>query len=272
MKKLLFLKTLLASLLFCLLFLSGCENWDESGVKLYNEMPSYALEYIDKNKILDPKEKVLAYYDVTLSLDSGEATILTNKRVIYHKNNKNQSIKYTDIDDIEHRDEGFIIGDIILVKSVKGEIMKIEIAPLNDGKVFLDVLRAQLEPEKQEQVEAEPEPEQEPPAPVPSSISLDQLKKTNRCPDCNLEKANLQGWKLKGADLNGADLSGADLSGADLSRANLSGANLMWANLKGANLENADIGGTDFRGAELSGATSPKGTRCTQDAGSACLE
>ena len=144
MKRLLLLKSLLASLVFCLLFLCGCENWDEQGVKLYNEMPSYALEYIDENKILDTKEKVLAYYDVTLSFDSSEATILTNKRVIYHKNNKNQSIKYTDIDDIEHRDEGFPNGDIILVKSVKGEIMKIGIAPLNDGKVFLDVLRAQL--------------------------------------------------------------------------------------------------------------------------------
>jgi len=264
MKKLLFLDSSLASLVFCLLFLSGCENWGESGVKLYNEMPSYALEYIDKNKILDPKEKVLAYYDVTLSLDSSEATILTNKKIIYHKNNNNQSIKYSDIDDIEHRDEGFPNGDIILVKSVKGEIMKIEIAPLNDGKVFLDILRAQLE--------AEPEPELEPPAPVPSITPLDQLKKTNRCPDCNLEKADLQGWKLKGADMNGANLEEANLSGADLSRANLSGANLMWANLKGANLENADIGGTDFRGAELSGATSPKGTKCTQDSGSTCLE
>jgi hypothetical protein len=129
-------------------------------------------------------------------------------------------------------------------------------------------------PEKQEQVEAEPEPEpeQEPPAPVPTIIPLDQLKKTNRCPDCNLEKADLQGWKLKGADLNGANLGEANLSGADLSGANLSGANLMWANLKGANLENADIGGTDFRGAELSGATGPKGTKCSQDSGSACLE
>ena len=62
-------------------------------------------------------------------------------------------------------------------------------------------------------------------------IPLDQLKKTNRCPDCNLEKADLQGWKLKGADLNGANLGEANLSGADLSGANLSGANLMWANL-----------------------------------------
>jgi rubredoxin len=46
-------------------------------------------------------------------------------------------------------------------------------------------------PEKQEQVETEPEPEQEQPAPVPSITPLDQLKKTNRCPDCNLEKADL---------------------------------------------------------------------------------
>ena len=59
MKKLLFLKSSLASLVFCLLFLSGCENWGEGGVKLYNEMPSYALEYIDK-KLKANKEVVLA--------------------------------------------------------------------------------------------------------------------------------------------------------------------------------------------------------------------
>jgi len=146
--------------------------------------------------------------------------------------------------------------------------------------VFLFLQEPSLEtepeylPEKQEQVEAEPEPEPEPepPPPVPLQTLLDQLKKTNRCPDCNLEKADLQGWKLIDADLNGVNLGGANLSGADLSGANLSGANLMWANLKGANLENADIGGTNFLGAELAGATSPKGTKCTQDSGSACLE
>ena len=125
----------------------------------------------------------------------------------------------------------------------------------------------------EEALEPEPEPEPEPKAPpVPVILPLEQLKKTNRCPDCNLEKADLHGMKLEGANLSGANLSEANLSDADLSGANLSRANLIWSNLKGANLTNADIGGADFRGAELAGAMSPNGTKCTQDTGSECLE
>ena len=102
-------------------------------------MPLYALEYIDKHKILDPTEKLIAYYDVTTLNDSTEAAILTNERVIYHKSNRNQSIRHTLIEDVKHQTD-WISSDILLIKSIGGELMKIEIAALNGGKIFKDIL------------------------------------------------------------------------------------------------------------------------------------
>ena len=142
-RKTIALASSLISLVFLLSLLIGCDNLDDGGVKLNNEMPAYAIEYIEKNKILDPTEKLVAYYDVTILLNSSEAAILTNRRVIYHKNNRDLSIQYTDIEDIDHRKET-LGGDIFVIKSLNGEIMKIEIAPFNGGEVFKDILTDQL--------------------------------------------------------------------------------------------------------------------------------
>jgi hypothetical protein len=109
----------------------------EGGVRLNNNMESYALEYIVDNNILGDYEELVAYYDYTMSMDGTEAAILTNDRVIYHKNGHNDYIYVDDIVDIRHREE---VGDIIEVYSSKGEILMIEIAPLNGGETFLNAL------------------------------------------------------------------------------------------------------------------------------------
>ncbi len=75
---------------------------------------------------------------------------------------------------------------------------------------------------------------------------LDQLRRTKKCPGCDLSYANLRGANLSGADLSGANLNVANLRGANLKGANLTGANLnltnlTWANLTGANLTQASL-------------------------------
>jgi len=119
----------------------------ETGVKLGNEMDSYALEYLDKNHILKPDEELVAYYDTTLDMDGTEAAILTTKRVIYHKNRGNYEIDLLDIDDIRHK-KITLIGDVIEIQSTSGKSMKIEIAPLNGGDTFLSSLRSGWEKAK----------------------------------------------------------------------------------------------------------------------------
>lgn len=111
----------------------------EGGVKLGNEMDAYALEYIEQHGLIGPKEQILAYYDVTISMDGTEAALLTSRRLIYHKNGADTSIALDEITDVRHRKEG-LIGDILEIDSSTGQTMKIEIAPLNQGETFKNVL------------------------------------------------------------------------------------------------------------------------------------
>ncbi len=132
---------LLATVVIGFSFLNGCDgNWADAGVKLANEIPAYALEQIKSHKILDENEKLIAYYDVSLPVDGSEATILTNERVVYLKDDRSTSIKYDRIIDIKYTDEGWA-GDTIVIKSSEGEWMKIVIAVANDGALLFDILK-----------------------------------------------------------------------------------------------------------------------------------
>ena len=116
----------------------------EGGVRLPNEMETYALEYLGEHGILEDSEELLAYYDVTMSLDGTESAILTTRRVIYHRNGENSAINLEDIEDIRYRRETFI-GDIFEISATSGFTMKIEIAPFNQGETFKNVLMASWE-------------------------------------------------------------------------------------------------------------------------------
>lgn len=113
----------------------------EGGVKLGNEVDTYALEYLEEHEVLEPGEEILAYYDVTIAMDGTEAAILTDQRVMYHKAGKTTSILLDDIADVRHRYES-LIGDIFEIQSTSGRTMKIEIAPFNQGETFKNVLMA----------------------------------------------------------------------------------------------------------------------------------
>jgi len=107
-------------------------------------MEKYALEYNAKNNLLEPGEKMLAYYDCTISLDGTEAAFVTNSRVVYHKQETQTTAFYLkDIVDIAHSREDYV-GHLIEVTNTEGEIMMIEIAPLNQGELFLKVLRSKV--------------------------------------------------------------------------------------------------------------------------------
>ena len=120
----------------------------ESGVKLSNEMDSYALEYLQTHGILEPSERLLAYYDVTMSMDGSEAAIVTNDRVIYHKDGRTTSIRFRDVVDIRHRYEDWI-GDIFEIESQTGETIKIEIPVFNGGETLGNVLTGAWEKSRQ---------------------------------------------------------------------------------------------------------------------------
>lgn len=117
---------------------------NEGGVRTTNNMEKYSLEYIKENHPLVTGEKILAYYDYTISLDGTESVLITDSRLIYHNQETlTTSFNITDIVEVQHRKES-LIGDIIEVSHKSGEMMMIEIAPLNQGETFLKVLRSKV--------------------------------------------------------------------------------------------------------------------------------
>ena len=93
------------------------------------------------------------------------------------------------------------------------------------------------------------------------------LKKTNKCPKCDLSGAKLNNLDLSNADVSSANLSGADLSNStlyqgDLSNANLSGANLSNANLSEVSLSGANVSKANFNKTYLDQSTWINGKRC----------
>ena len=112
----------------------------EGGVKLANEMEEYALQHLEEHKVLNATEKLIAYYDVTISMTGDESAIVTNERVLYHKQGRTTALTLAEVTDVQHHYET-LIGDVILVQGATGESLKIEIAPMNGGETFLNALR-----------------------------------------------------------------------------------------------------------------------------------
>tara|TARA_B100000575_G_C23134888_1_gene659064 strand:- start:3095 stop:3520 length:426 start_codon:yes stop_codon:yes gene_type:complete len=123
-----------------LLILTSCDLSYSGGVTLQNELPPSVHLYVKNNQILDSNESIVAYYDATITLSNEVSAIITNKSLIYHNNGVNTKMRLSDIVSIDHKKETFI-GDVITVESYDGNLMKIEIAPLNDGELFLQILK-----------------------------------------------------------------------------------------------------------------------------------
>ncbi|QQE67548.1 hypothetical protein GFS31_42610 (plasmid) [Leptolyngbya sp. BL0902] len=113
------------------------------GVRVTSNLEPYAVAYLHNHDLITSDETVIAYYDATITLNGREAAILTNRRLIYHRPSHTTSLPLDQIAYIHH-DTDHWIGDIIQVVAHSGEIMVIEIAPLNDGPRFLAALENQV--------------------------------------------------------------------------------------------------------------------------------
>ena len=134
MKKILLTLTLL-------IFLAGCDTENPGGVLTNNQLPISIIEFIDEKNILDD-EYIIAYYDTTMSLDNSESAILTNKNVIYYKNGRVIKIPLNEIQRIDNEEDFW--GIYIYITPINGPLMTIEIAVLNGGDLFLDLLRKEV--------------------------------------------------------------------------------------------------------------------------------
>jgi hypothetical protein len=120
----------------------------DGGVKMSNEIEPYAIKYMETHHLLDNGEKLVAYYDATVTCNGSEAAILTNQNLKYHKNGTTTTFPIHRIRNITHISAG-IEGDIIEAENIDGQFMKVEIAALNGGKNFYNALKRLWERSKE---------------------------------------------------------------------------------------------------------------------------
>lgn len=116
----------------------------EGGVRVGNTMEDYAVEYLEEQGLLEPGEAIHAYYDVTISLDSSECALLTDRRLIYHRNGTNTEMARGEIVSVDSEDLG-MMGEGITVEDRNGDVIYIEIAALNNAPVFRRALERAVE-------------------------------------------------------------------------------------------------------------------------------
>ena len=134
------MKLKLLTLSLVILLISSCDLENPGGVLTYNQLPASVIEFFDKTDILE-NEQIIAYYDVTISLDNSESAILTNKNLIYYKYGRVERFPLSSIVSIEEEE---CFGICIIASTRNNRVMKIEIAPLNGGDIFLELLRKQV--------------------------------------------------------------------------------------------------------------------------------
>lgn len=128
--------------LVILIFLVWIYYGPDGGVRFANNMEDYALEYIEDQNLLQTGEQIVAYYDVSIRLNSSEAVILTDSRLIYHIGGRNTVINLADIIAIDVSEDD-LLGHIIQVTATDGNTMVIEITL--EGNLFVDALRRQVD-------------------------------------------------------------------------------------------------------------------------------
>jgi hypothetical protein len=134
------MKLKLLALPLVIFLISSCDLENPGGVLTYNELPASVIEFFDTTDILE-NEQIIAYYDVTLVLDNSESAILTNKNLIYYKYGRVERFSLSSIVSIEEEE---CFGLCIIASTRDSRVMKIEIAPLNGGDIFLELLRKQV--------------------------------------------------------------------------------------------------------------------------------
>jgi len=135
------MKLKLLALPLVIFLISSCDLENPGGVLTYNQLPASVIEFFDKTDILE-NEEIIAYYDVTLVLDNSESAILTNKNLIYYKYGRVVRFPLGSIVSVEAED---CFGLCIVAITRDDRVMEIEIAPLNGGDLFLDLLRKQVD-------------------------------------------------------------------------------------------------------------------------------
>jgi hypothetical protein len=124
--------------LICTLLISSCDLENTGGVLTANQLPQSVIDFVEDKNILED-EYIIAYYDVTITLNNSESAILTDKNLIYYKSGNISKMRLNEISFINVDNDCF---GVCITATSPTDVMRIEIAPLNDGEVFADLLNS----------------------------------------------------------------------------------------------------------------------------------
>lgn len=117
----------------------GASSSDPSGVVLGAQVPQKTVDALRERRLLGANEGLLAYHDATIRLDMGELTFVTPERVVHARGETVAVLPLAEVTRIHHHSET-LVGDILDLATEDGRSMRIEIAPLNGGDAYAQVL------------------------------------------------------------------------------------------------------------------------------------
>lgn len=118
----------------------GADLSREQGVCLPDQVDDVAWGYLRDKGILEDGEQLRAYYDASISLDGSDLALVTDMRVITHRNGITTGLALSEVTGIERVDD--VVGEAIEVSAVGGRMVRVPVAPLNGIDTFEKVLRS----------------------------------------------------------------------------------------------------------------------------------
>jgi hypothetical protein len=120
-------------------FFGWAATLPESGVQAGNQLDSKTKKIIEKKAKLADGEEVVVNYDTTIAVDASECAVITNQRVISWKGDEVTDVPLDDVASFTH-EEVPLAGDVFTITDTRGKVMRVEVAPFNDGALFKDAL------------------------------------------------------------------------------------------------------------------------------------
>jgi hypothetical protein len=127
--------SLVALVLF--VFFAWIVSLPESGAIPGGQMRAESVALLQAEGLLEEGERVVYYYDFSMSMDDSESCFFTDRKVVYHREDLDNIIPWERVADIDDWED---FGTVIEVSSDDGRYLKCEIAALNDGEAFLSAL------------------------------------------------------------------------------------------------------------------------------------
>jgi hypothetical protein len=112
------------------------------GVKAANNLEQYAWKYLSKHQILDSNEKLTAYYDLSFMMNSKNAIVITDKRILHHYNQKTSSINIDEINEIYYLSKEDTRHKTIIIKDTNDNVLCLPL--YHDQDLFIDFLNSSL--------------------------------------------------------------------------------------------------------------------------------